>query len=192
MRIRDLLFMAVFSLILWSCGGQPAQETQKLMDDLKTVRSEVKDLQALLAEKETTIYGLQRQVDSLQADTLNLGLYNPALIGRWRVSMKCTETNCDGSAVGDSKSEQWLISYTKESIMVQVLDKGKLSRTYTGVFTSRGLQLEDPANVQTATITVAMLPPAAGKMEGKRFITQADCRIVYDVSAELMDSNDKL
>jgi len=42
--------------------------------------------------------------------------------------MRCTETNCSGSAVGDTKNEQWEIGYQNGGIVAQAFSGNKLVR----------------------------------------------------------------
>ena len=53
---------------------------------------------------------------------------HPQLPCKWDVTMRCTETNCSGSAVGDTKNEQWEIGYQNGGIVAQAFSGNKLVR----------------------------------------------------------------
>ena len=53
---------------------------------------------------------------------------HPQLPGKWDVTMRCTETNCFGSGVGDTKNEQWEIGYQNGGIVAQAFSGNKLVR----------------------------------------------------------------
>lgn len=188
-----MLTISLFATALYSCETHTGEKTEHSgTDSLTILRNQVSELQTNLNEKDKAIAAIRSQLDSLQADTLELGLYNPNLIGRWQVNMTCTETSCDGSAIGDTKAEQWQVSYLNESIVVQVINKGKITRTYKGNFTREGLLLEDRANRDNGAITLVMKFVSGGRMEGQRDISRPECSILYAVSAmKIVNINSK-
>lgn len=127
-----------------------------------------------------------RKQDSIKMvkDTL-WGTY-PNLPGTWFVKMVCTETTCSGSAVGDTKTENWEISIQNNMVMAGAVDNGKLNRIYSGGFyndrleiTSENTDLETRQNIK---IVVRLKQTREGNMKGTReIIRQDDCHIVYDL-----------
>jgi hypothetical protein len=61
--------------------------------------------------------------------------------------MTCTETTCPGSAIGDTKTETWDISYQNNVLLAKANVGDKLTRVYTGTYDGTNLVLiEDVAN----------------------------------------------
>ena len=55
--------------------------------------------------------------------------------------MICTETNCPGSAVGDSKNEQWDISFQDNAIIATAISNNQMVRVYTGHYFGNSIRL---------------------------------------------------
>lgn len=93
--------------------------------------------------------------------------------------MNCTETSCEGSAIGDTKTEQWEISYGADnSVTINAFSGKDLVRIYNGAYRTAGLQL---AHENRIRIDLRLVAP--DKLEGTREVTQPSCRIVYSVTA---------
>src|SRR5690606_13756599 len=69
--------------------------------------------------------------DSLRADTM--GFFNPSLPGDWLVKMRCTETSCETSAIGDTRTEKWHIEFENNTVIVKALSNNKITRVYSGL-----------------------------------------------------------
>ena len=115
--------------------------------------------------------------------------YDTSLIGSWDVKMVCTEATCTGSAVGDTKTEQWVISSEGSNFIAKALSGGKLLRVYTGIYTGNTLELiaqVEPNAGQPAAKMVARLHIVhARRMEGEREITrETDCKIIYTLEMD--------
>jgi hypothetical protein len=102
--------------------------------------------------------------------------------------MTCTEATCAGSAVGDTKTEQWNISYEANTIIAKAMSDDKLVRTYTGIPAGEVIELvEGPhANVsQSATKMIVRLRLInSTAMDGKREIIRNNCKVIYDLKME--------
>ena len=61
--------------------------------------------------------------------------------GLWRVEMKCTETNCAGSAVGDIKTEQWNMEVNGNEVVVKARSNRHPAKSYYGSFAGNMLKL---------------------------------------------------
>ena len=132
--------------------------------------------------------GLGDGEDSLQKQADTVGTYNPNLEGNWSITMQCIETSCEGSAIGDTKTEQWNIAYQNNKVVVNATSNKKLIRTYTGIFKENTLELTAQQPLDTETHMDVMLTPhptTANLMEGRRVINQGGkCKIVYSLKAE--------
>ena len=120
-------------------------------------------------------------VDSATLLLDSFGTYNPAIIGNWTVTMRCVETTCEGSAIGDTKTEHWDISYDGNTVIAKVIANEKLVRVYEGKMTTKTLQLSVKSEGATdARMNVILTVVKEGRMEGQREIIQASgCRVVY-------------
>ncbi|MEO6357755.1 MAG: hypothetical protein ABIU77_02045 [Ferruginibacter sp.] len=157
------------------------QKEQELLLKEKTLQLKEEELQ----QKEKT------KIDSsLKTDTTNI--YNAALIGRWSVKMTCTEASCSGSAVGDTKSEQWDISYQGKTIIAKAMTGDKLIRIYTGNNIGNSIELkEDNQNTPSTTATTMLVRLQMineKNVEGQReIVREDDCRIVYALQLKKQD-----
>ena len=100
--------------------------------------------------------------------------------------MRCTETNCPGSAVGDVKTETWEITYQDRSLIAKAFDNKKLVRIYTGNFKENGAVLNYTAEGQqsdeNSNISVTLQKPVDKKVNGRREIIGVNqCKIIYDL-----------
>lgn len=150
-----------------------------------------KEQELLLKEKslqlrEDELTKKEKLLDSTRnkqySDTLTS--VNPQLVGSWSVKMNCIETTCSGSAVGDTKTEQWEITYQDQTVIAKAMAGQALVRVYTGNYSGNTLQLtaqsEEPNPQQAARMTVRLTFSREDEMEGNREITRADdCKIVY-------------
>ena len=108
----------------------------------------------------------------------------PQISGTWNVQMTCTETTCAGSAVGDTKTEQWNFNSQGQTIIVRATAKGQLERLYTGTYAEGLITLSEErasaASSELARMTVRLKPIDATHMQGQReILRENDCRIVY-------------
>jgi hypothetical protein len=114
---------------------------------------------------------------------------NAALVGTWSVRMTCTETTCAGSAVGDTKTEQWDFSYQGNTIMVKASANEKLVRVYTGFFTGNTIELvEERAgaeNQRSSKMIIRLRIIDDTHMDGQReIVRENDCRVVYTLQLQ--------
>ena len=182
------IWPAIFLLVLFSsCGIREREEALEQREkEINQKEQSLLLLQKQLQLKEEDLLRRQQILDSTQQlAAQDSALVNPKLPGRWAVTMRCTATTCDGSAVGDVKNEQWDIAYQDRNIIVKAMADGKLVRTYTGAFRENKMLLtaQQEPNTPPVTMTVQLQFRSDTEMEGEREITRANnCRIVYVLS----------
>lgn len=190
-RSYSLHPVALIALILMSTACGRNDNRKDLADREKQVAA--REQQLLIREQqleahEQDIRKREQYLDSLQNHSDTLGTINPALVGSWVVTMQCTETNCEGSAIGDTKTENWNISYKENNVIVQAIANKKLIRTYSGQFIENSLRLNAQSVSDSETHMSVILSPhptTEHLMEGQRIINQGGkCRIVYALKAE--------
>ena len=170
--------------VVLAAGCNQEEQLRKREAALLQREQELDARQQAIQVKEEEILRRQMQIDSSMM-TDSLSLLNPAMLGTWAVKMTCTETSCTGSAVGDTKTEQWQVGYEGQNLVVKAIANEQLVRVYTGSYMNDALELTaQPADsTQQATrmfVRLQMTQP--NRMEGRREITREDnCKIVYAV-----------
>ncbi|MGN6402699.1 MAG: hypothetical protein ACTHMD_19735 [Flavisolibacter sp.] len=180
----------LFFAILFLFSGCDIREREQALQKREIALNE-KEQQLLLKEKklqlqEENLLLKEKEIDStLSTDSLHR-MYNPALPGQWDVTMTCVETTCAGSAIGDTKKEQWTILYEGGNILAKAMSNNQLTRVYSGTYLNNSLELvansQDTIATPATKITVRLQTVSATSMEGQREIVRKDdCRIVYDL-----------
>lgn len=185
---RFVLYLLVLVFLSSGCDLRKREEQLQA----KEAALNQKEQELLLKEKtlqikEDELLLRERKSDStIKTDTTNL--YNTAIIGFWAVKMTCTEATCPGSAVGDTKTEQWNISYEANTIIAKAMSDDKLVRTYTGIPGGQVIELvEGPheSALQPATKMIVRLRLIdSTSMDGKREIIRNNCKVIYDLQME--------
>lgn len=158
---------------------------------IKKKEAELNRKEQALQVRETTVKlkeeEVQKRVQEIDSTRLfdSTDTYNTAMTGNWDVTMTCTETSCHGSAVGDTKTETWEISYRENKVIAQAKVNNELVRIYSGSFTGNTLELVEARNQipnNPATRMVVRLRLANKKrMEGHREIERiGQCKILYE------------
>jgi hypothetical protein len=98
--------------------------------------------------------------------------------------MRCTETTCSGSAVGDTKNEQWEISYENNGIVAKAFSENKLVRVYTGSNNEGIVELstepDNPDLSKSTRMIVRLQSIKENEISGLREILRPDnCHIIY-------------
>ena len=173
--------------LMTSCSlREREKEIEKKMSELNQKEQELVLKEKSLQLREDELAKKEKLLDSTlnkrQGDTL--ATVNPQLVGNWVVKMNCIETTCSGSAVGDTKTEQWEISYQENTVIAKAMAGQALVRIYTGSYSGNTLQLttqsEQASGLQAAKMTVTLILSHDNEMEGEREIIRADdCKIVY-------------
>lgn len=177
-----------------SCNFQEKENQLKAKEmELNKREQELAIREAALISKEEKLKLQEQLIDSAQKTWDSVGIYNEVLIGDWAVTMNCTETSCEGSAIGDTKTEQWSIFYENNQVTVKSFFKKKLLRIYKGIYYNNTLKLTEENNTTDAQITIELAFDAKDtkKMKGTRTIIQPTCKIVYslDVSKANAEKN---
>lgn len=186
MRIAIILLFISLSL-----SGCSIREREKLIEK-RTQELNEKEQQLLLKEKElqlkeTELASLQKMQDSIGIDSLKDTLVvNPAFLGSWQVKMVCVETNCPGSAIGDTKVETWQIERHENGMVAKANSGQSLVRVYTGRFANNQLLLSAQQDTSTSSnpsrMIVRLQQKGQEQLSGTREIIQSgNCRIVYDL-----------
>jgi hypothetical protein len=154
--------------------------------------TEVNEKEQQLALKEQSLDFREQQLDTrekiLDSTTRKIAndsllILHPQLTGTWAVKMQCIETNCPGSAVGDTKNEQWDFKIQDNGVIASAISNNQLVRVYSGGYLNNSLRLsvqQDSTDLQFAKMTVRLQESKDKEMSGEREIIQANgCRILY-------------
>jgi hypothetical protein len=98
--------------------------------------------------------------------------------------MRCVETNCSGSAVGDTKIEQWELSYENPGIIAKAYSDNKLVRVYSGSSNGNALELSNTPDNQDPSLAAKMVVRIQeikeNEMQGQREIIRPDnCHTLF-------------
>lgn len=180
------IFLFVGLVIFSGCGlRQREKELDQKMQQLNIKEQQLALKEQFLTLKETQLNEKEKSLDSngsLKNDSLFLE--HQKLPGTWMVEMLCTETTCQGSAVGDVKNEQWDFKFRDNIVVVNAMSKNQLIRIYTGSYTGDVLKLEvqQDSSDASAKMVVRLQQTKDKEMTGEREITQANgCRILYSL-----------
>lgn len=184
-------FAFIFLISLFFCSGCDLRKRedalQKREADLQQREQELNLKANTLQIKEQELIRREQKLDSaITTDTA--GLYNPAVVGTWLVKMICTQTSCTGSAIGDTKTEQWIISYEGNSVVAKAMVGDKLIRIYTGKVTGNNIQLQENIENQSASDTKMLVTLSivnTDNMKGTRELIRTDeCKVIYDLQMD--------
>jgi hypothetical protein len=178
------IFAISFLITLTGCTlDSKEKELTQREDSLNQKEQELILREKILQLKEDELIKKGAYLDStLRKDSMPV--YNTALLGTWSVTMVCIEATCTGSAVGDTKTEQWVISREGPDFIARVISGDKLVRVYTGIYTGNTLELiaqtEQVAGQPPAKMVARLHSVNEKRMEGQREITrEKDCKIIY-------------
>lgn len=187
--IQKVLFLGLWLITSTGCDLREREmELEKKLSEVNQKEQELLVKEKSLQLKEDELAQKEKLLDSasnkLMADSL--AVLHPELPGTWNVTMRCTETTCPGSAVGDVKNEQWQISYQDNTVIVNAMSDNKLVRTYSGTYTGSVIELStqpDTAQAgQNTKMVVRLQVTKDNEMTGQReIIRPEDCRIVYSL-----------
>ena len=187
--MRCYLFLSfVFLLTFTGCDiGQREREIKKRTSELDKKEQLLSAKEKELQLKEEALQAREASLDSVRHDTVFI--HHPEIVGRWDVKMQCIETDCPGSAIGDTKTEQWEIAYRGRAIIAKVVVNKAIVRIYTGSFEANALKLisqsyeSDPA--KTTIMQIRLQLSGEGRMEGIRAIDRPDnCLTVFNLQLE--------
>lgn len=184
-KIKILIHLA-FIIILCSCGSdEKVKNIRKREKQINEKEQQLMLFEQQLKLKEEGLIKREKFIDSLRKQTDTISLYNPDIIGNWQVRMSCIETTCESSAIGDTKTERWNISYKNNIVIAKAITNEKVTRIYTGLFNGTGIQLTAQQSAAETVIKVFLTYPINNKMEGEREIIQGgNCKIIYSLEAE--------
>lgn len=176
-----LLMMIVF---LQSCGlNEREKKLKQQQEEIVLKEQQLAAWEQQLKLKEQKLETEKVSLDSAKKQIDSVAVYNPALTGKWSVKMSCTETSCEGSAIGDTKTEQWYISYDQNVVTVRAYSGPVLIRVYVGTYKNNSLKIVDEKQTAGVSIGATLNFLSEGRMDGIREIRQKDCKIVYVLNA---------
>src|SRR5687767_2271079 len=130
MRLPHILFLLLL-VTLTACGRTEKEiQLEERARALQAKGQQLAELEQQLKLKEEDLRNRERKVDSTNQIFDSLGTYNHYIIGSWTVTMNCIETDCPGSAIGDTKTEQWEIGYEGSDVIAKAFANKKLVRVY--------------------------------------------------------------
>lgn len=182
-----LLFITV-SFFTAGCGLRERElELDKRTDELNLKEQELLSKEKALQLKEEELGKKEKRLDSSsQNQPDSFSVKHSQLAGKWNVTMRCIETTCAGSAVGDTKTEQWEISFQDSEIIARAFSGNKLIRVYSGSNRGNAVELSSaPDNTDPSKSTkmiVRIQEINEREIQGQREIIRPDnCHIIYSL-----------
>ena len=181
MKWNFFLLLLIFSM-LYSCDyKQREEDIRKKEKELNLKEQHLLQKEKTLSLKEDELLQRERKLDTIANDSLKL-IHQP-FIGTWLVNMTCSETTCAGSAVGDTKTETWIITFEQEHLIARAQAGNDLIRIYTGLFNGTEVILNETKNDTNAPLTqmtVRLRMVDEKNLEGHREIVRENqCKVVY-------------
>jgi hypothetical protein len=171
-------------VMLFLCGCQNQEREKRLVQREAELAQREQEL--LIRENRLNMLeqrlAKQAQDSTQKASVDSAGVDN--LVGTWNTRMNCIETDCPGSAIGDSKTEQWQISYEAGAFLVKATVNNQIARVYSGTLTGNTLELTAQhlpnESLPDASITAQLEVVGDQRLQGRRVIDRPNtCRIVY-------------
>jgi len=184
--MKYIILFSFLSFFIPACGlREREQELEKKMNEINQKEQELLLKEKSLQLREDELAKRKKQLDSTANNPADSFFAKHTQVpGKWDVTMRCTETTCSGSAVGDTKNEQWELSFQNNGIVAQAFSDNKLVRVYSGKNANDLIQLStEPDNADAALATkmiVRINVIEESNMHGTREIIRPDnCHIVY-------------
>ncbi len=192
--MNKFIYVSTCLLIAAGLSSCSFEERKKELDareiSLKEREQNLLVKEKMLLQLEDSIKLSIAQQDSLTLSSQNIGLPLPdSLQGVWSINMLCTQTNCSGSAVGDTRKESWTFTGGDSTgVYVKAMQGENLVRVYSGIFDGSGFILSTPqvsGEANATTMNVKLNINTRDKLSGTRVIKQADgCTITYKIDAD--------
>lgn len=187
--MRTLCCIMLLSLSASSCSiREREKQIERTLSEVNQKEQELLLKEKMLQIKEQELMEREKELDSSKAGipSDSVFVYNPAIVGSWTVRMNCTETSCSGSAVGDTKVEQWEIAYQGDAVIARALSGKELVRVYAGRYVGNTLQLtaqqQDTVATDVTRMIVRIQEIRRNEWQGRREIIRPEnCRIVYSL-----------
>ena len=184
--MKLIILFLILSFLNSGCGLRERElELEKKMNEVSQKEQELFLKEKSLQAKEEELAKKVKQLDSTANNPADsVFALHTQLTGKWNVTMRCTETTCSGSAVGDTKNEQWEFSFQNNVIVAQAFSGNKLVRVYSGTGNGNSVELStQPDNADPSLSTkmiVRIQEIKENQMQGQREIVRPDnCHIVY-------------
>ena len=189
MKFFLVLTVVPLLFILESCElDRKDKQLQQKADSLHQREQQLILKEKILEVKEQELLLREIKLDStIQKDTSSR--FDSTLLGKWAVKMVCSETSCTGSAVGDTKNEQWEITAQGTQFIVKAMSAEQLVRVYTGIYTGNTLELiasvEKTSDQPAAKMVVRLHIVNENKLEGQREIVRENsCKVIYTMEMD--------
>jgi hypothetical protein len=194
--ISKMKYLSVLSAILiFSFSACKTDEREKIIAEkaaqLDSMERQLEHRRQWLALKEEELLRKEKLIDSISTRTMRdtLERLHPGLPGLYNVAMRCTETTCPESAVGDTKSEQWQLTIADNQVIAEAMSNQEIVRVYKGGYSGNAIELVAQADTVTALsagkMIVRLQEVRENQWRGTREITRQDnCRIIYELNLE--------
>lgn len=186
--MKFIFLFLVVSFVTSGCGLRERElELEKRLNEVNLKEQELLLKEKSLQLKEEELAKKEKLLDSSFKNPVDsFFTQHPQIPGKWNVTMRCTETTCPGSAVGDTKNEQWEISYQNNQIVAKAYSDNKLVRVYSGGNNGSTVELstepDNPDPLLSTKMIVRLQEIKETEIRGQREIIRGDnCHIIYSL-----------
>lgn len=187
----------LFCLLAGLLSGCDLQERENALQEKEKAllqrEQELSLKEQLLNIREERLEANMLAVDSLLAVPDSLIKAYPDLPGTWSVRMVCSETNCEGSAIGDVITEVWNMSIHNNTIFAGSINNNQLTRVYSGGLTGADrivLLSESTEGEKTVRMIIRLKRNNVHAWSGTREIIRPnECHILYDLELKKQKKN---
>ena len=110
--MKWMFFFLISFSFLQGCDTRKREE--RLENKEKALQQKEQEMvawQNSLQLKDEELTRREQLLDSTRVMSDTLANLFPTIPGTYNTTMRCTETNCAGSAVGDTRTEKWEIAF---------------------------------------------------------------------------------
>jgi len=184
--IKSIYFIMIISL-LFSCSENKEDKPQDIIISQDSINKIVEKAKQD-AIKEQARKEADEATRKLAEESKKFGFSD--VVGVWNITMRCIQSDCPSTSIGDIRTETWHINYENYSISVVVIGNKNTNRDYEGDFNGKKLTLKnevDNGSAWSSSISktnVELIMKNEKFLEGIREVLNPDpCIIRYYVSA---------
>ncbi len=175
------LFPILTIILLYSCQDSSKQKA------LEQRELQLQEKERQLKAREAEYQALVQMRDSLQKlDSIAKPEFWPSFVnGQWTSKIVCTESSCSDYVIGDTRSDLWEFVRDSARMQVNIRDRNKLVRIYTGQFTQDQIHLaftSDSTAPKRVEMKVNITEISKERLRGTRVVNIGDCQAKFNVT----------
>lgn len=182
--MRILLFAIL--VFAYACGGE---------SEVKEVAVINKDSieNAIREDERNKLEDEKQKAEEERIKLENKRYTHEDIAGEWEVIMKAVKSDCEGTTLGDIRTEKWLINFENDFVVINVIGNTNTNKEYSGTFDGKNIIVsaldkviekklfKDETKILGKT-TVNLKVENSSLITGKREVVKnGPCQIEYEV-----------